>query len=63
MLVEVKKRKAESGVAHDSKSELKRYLTEDIKEDDEYFQSDSFTVLGWWKEKVWYVSYLIACCS
>ncbi|CAH1450252.1 unnamed protein product [Lactuca virosa] len=37
--------------ANDSKSEQERYLTKDIEEEDEYFQSDNFTVLGWWKKR------------
>ncbi|GJX00270.1 zinc finger BED domain-containing protein RICESLEEPER 2-like protein [Tanacetum coccineum] len=41
----------ESGVAKDSKSELDRYLTEEIEGDEAYFKSGDFTVLGWWKRR------------
>ena len=50
-LAEVKRRKTESGVANDSKSELDMYLTEEIEGDEAYFKSDNFTVLGWWKRR------------
>nr|GEW64617.1 zinc finger BED domain-containing protein RICESLEEPER 2-like [Tanacetum cinerariifolium] len=39
------------GVAKDSKSELDRYLTEEIEGDEAYFKSGDFTVLGWWKRR------------
>nr|GEV46269.1 hypothetical protein [Tanacetum cinerariifolium] len=48
---EVKRRKTESSVAKDSKSELDRYLTEEIEGDEAYFKSGDFTVLGWWKRR------------
>ncbi|PWA55622.1 hypothetical protein CTI12_AA426370 [Artemisia annua] len=35
----------------DAKSELDRYLTEDIEDDKEYFQSEDFSVLDWWKKR------------
>ncbi|KAI7746458.1 hypothetical protein M8C21_022551 [Ambrosia artemisiifolia] len=50
-LAEVKRRKAGSGVTNDPKSELDRYLTEEIEEDNDYFQSEDFTVLDWWKTR------------
>jgi len=28
---------------------LDRYLNEEIEGDDAWFESESFTVLGWWK--------------
>ncbi|PWA65613.1 zinc finger BED domain-containing protein RICESLEEPER 1 [Artemisia annua] len=44
-MAEVKRRKAESGVAKETKTELDRYLTEEIEGDSAYFESDNFTVL------------------
>nr|GEV58374.1 zinc finger BED domain-containing protein RICESLEEPER 1 [Tanacetum cinerariifolium] len=44
-LAEVKRRKTESAVAKDSKSELDRYLTEEIEGDEAYFKNGDFTVL------------------
>ncbi|CAH1431397.1 unnamed protein product [Lactuca virosa] len=51
MLAEVKRRKAKSGVVKDSKSKLERCLRENSEEDDEYFQSNNFMVLSWWKKR------------
>nr|GEV00039.1 zinc finger BED domain-containing protein RICESLEEPER 2-like [Tanacetum cinerariifolium] len=50
-LAKVKRRKTESGVAKDSKSELDRYLTEEIEGDEAYFKNGDFTVIGWWKRR------------
>ncbi|GJU19766.1 zinc finger BED domain-containing protein RICESLEEPER 2-like protein [Tanacetum coccineum] len=47
----VKRRKAVSGIAKETKSELDRYLTEEIEGDSTYFESENFTVLGWWKKR------------
>ncbi|GJZ78692.1 zinc finger BED domain-containing protein RICESLEEPER 2-like protein [Tanacetum coccineum] len=41
--MEMKRRKSESGM-HDSKSELDRYLNEDVED-----ESDKFDILNWWK--------------
>ncbi|GJT67243.1 zinc finger BED domain-containing protein RICESLEEPER 2-like protein [Tanacetum coccineum] len=41
--MEMKRRKFESGM-HDSKSELDRYLNEDVED-----ESDKFDILNWWK--------------
>ncbi|GJV42630.1 zinc finger BED domain-containing protein RICESLEEPER 2-like protein [Tanacetum coccineum] len=43
VLLEIKRRKSESR-SHDSKSELDRYLNEDVKD-----ESDKFDILNWWK--------------
>ncbi|GJY47055.1 zinc finger BED domain-containing protein RICESLEEPER 2-like protein, partial [Tanacetum coccineum] len=40
-----------SSTSYDAKSELDRYLTEDIEDDNEYFQSKDFSVLDWWKKR------------
>ncbi|KAI7737469.1 hypothetical protein M8C21_018378 [Ambrosia artemisiifolia] len=50
-LAEVERRKAGLGVTDDPKLELERYLIEDIEEDHEYFRSEDFTVLDWWKSR------------
>ncbi|GJT82875.1 zinc finger BED domain-containing protein RICESLEEPER 2-like protein, partial [Tanacetum coccineum] len=50
-MAEVKKRKAEYGIARETKTELDRYLTEKIEGDSAYFESDNFTILGWWKKR------------
>nr|GFA67055.1 hypothetical protein [Tanacetum cinerariifolium] len=44
-LAEVKRRKTKSSVTKDSKSELDRYLIEEIEGDEAYFKSGDFTVL------------------
>ncbi|GKE05188.1 zinc finger BED domain-containing protein RICESLEEPER 2-like protein [Tanacetum coccineum] len=41
--MEMKRRKSESGM-HDCKSELDRYLNEDVED-----ESDKFDILNWWK--------------
>ncbi|KAK1434583.1 hypothetical protein QVD17_00330 [Tagetes erecta] len=48
-MAEVKRQKVELGVTEDSKTELDRYLNEEIEGDDAWFESENFTVLGWWK--------------
>ncbi|GKB64438.1 zinc finger BED domain-containing protein RICESLEEPER 2-like protein [Tanacetum coccineum] len=48
---EVKRRKAESDIAKETQTELDRYLTEEIEGDGAYFESDNFTVFGWWKKR------------
>ncbi|GKA32046.1 zinc finger BED domain-containing protein RICESLEEPER 2-like protein [Tanacetum coccineum] len=42
---------SQSVTDRDSKSELDRYLTEEIEGDEAYFKSGDFTVLGWWKRR------------
>ncbi|GJR02544.1 zinc finger BED domain-containing protein RICESLEEPER 2-like protein [Tanacetum coccineum] len=42
---------SQSVTDRDSKSELDRYLIEEIEGDDAYFKSGDFTVLGWWKSR------------
>ncbi|GJX29393.1 zinc finger BED domain-containing protein RICESLEEPER 2-like protein, partial [Tanacetum coccineum] len=51
-IAKVKRRKKESGIAKETKTELDRYLTEEIEGDNVYFESDNFTVLGWWKKRI-----------
>lgn len=38
-------------MANNSKSELDGYLKKDIEEDNVYFLSDDFSVLGCWKKR------------
>ncbi|KAD6455137.1 hypothetical protein E3N88_09843 [Mikania micrantha] len=44
-MAEVKRQKIESGVTEDSKTELDRYLNEEIEGDNVWFESQDFTVL------------------
>ncbi|KAD3066560.1 hypothetical protein E3N88_34440 [Mikania micrantha] len=50
-MADVKRQKAESGVTEDLKTKLDRYLNEEIKGDDAWFESQDFTVLGWWRKR------------
>lgn len=50
-MAEAKRQKAQLGEGKDTKSELERYLTEDIEGDDDWFECQDFTVLGWWKKR------------
>nr|GFC68739.1 zinc finger BED domain-containing protein RICESLEEPER 2-like [Tanacetum cinerariifolium] len=50
-MAEVKRRKAVSGIAKETKTVLDRYSTEEIEGDSAYFESDNFTGLGWWKKR------------
>ncbi|KAC9702932.1 hypothetical protein E3N88_45363 [Mikania micrantha] len=50
-MAEVKRQKAELGVTEDLKTELDRYLKEEIEGDDVWFESQDFIVLGWWRKK------------
>nr|GEV30702.1 zinc finger BED domain-containing protein RICESLEEPER 2-like [Tanacetum cinerariifolium] len=50
-MADVKRRKAVSSIAKETKSELDRYLTEENEGDGTYFKSDNFTILGWWKKR------------
>ncbi|MFS7889101.1 putative HAT dimerization domain, ribonuclease H-like superfamily [Helianthus anomalus] len=43
--------KKRGSMSEDSKTEVDRYLKEEIEGDDIWFESQDFTVLDWWKKR------------